>query len=249
MIEDKDKHNIMSDDEYQFPKEEYMDHSGSDESSADASRAEYASSAKPGLKERFPFLGNKKFLLGGGVVLVILIGLGVMHHGPKKVDMQQPTMQPVVTHSVQAPQVADQLSSIQAGQSSNQGDISNLKNHVEQLHEQLANMQSTNTALTQTILQLTAQIKGLTSEVQANSAKLAPKPKKAKNVAPVVPITYSLKAIVTGRAWVVSSNGNAYTVSVGDKLAQYGTIESIDADAGRIVTSSGKVIVYGKNDS
>lgn len=58
----------------------------------------------------------------------------------------------------------------------------------------------------------------------------------------------SVKAIVPGRAWIGSSLGFNRTVTVGDHLPGYGKVHKIDAANGRVVTSSGTVIVYGPGD-
>jgi len=59
---------------------------------------------------------------------------------------------------------------------------------------------------------------------------------------------YTVNAIVPGRVWLKSVNGHEFTASVGDRLEGYGSILKIEADYGRVLTSSGKVIYLGRDD-
>lgn len=62
-------------------------------------------------------------------------------------------------------------------------------------------------------------------------------------------ITYHLKAVVPGRAWIQSTTGLLTTVKVGDSLSGYGVVKAINATQGWVGTSSGRVIQYGPYDS
>ena len=53
-----------------------------------------------------------------------------------------------------------------------------------------------------------------------------------------------IRAIVDGRAWLVDTKGKALTVSVGEKLTDYGSIDKIFPQQGFITTSSGRVIEF-----
>lgn len=76
-----------------------------------------------------------------------------------------------------------------------------------------------------------------------HSEKMKKKKKKA------VRVTYTIRAIVPGRAWIESSDHHTLTVKVGDQLAGYGVIKRIDPRGGRIVMSSGTILTYGRDDS
>ncbi len=60
---------------------------------------------------------------------------------------------------------------------------------------------------------------------------------------------YAVSAIVPGRVWLRSVNGHEFTATVGDKIEGYGAVVKIEPDYGRVLTSSGKVIYLGKDDS
>ena len=55
---------------------------------------------------------------------------------------------------------------------------------------------------------------------------------------------YYIKAMIQGRAWLVTPEGTLFTVSEGDNLPGYGNIDSIHPDKGIIMTSSGRVVAY-----
>lgn len=82
-----------------------------------------------------------------------------------------------------------------------------------------------------------AVMTALTKEVK----KLEPKQKGFKTA----PLTYFIQAIVPGRAWLSSNQGDYMTVQVGSELrGAYGTVRRIDANAGLIQTSTGKMVHF-----
>ncbi len=60
---------------------------------------------------------------------------------------------------------------------------------------------------------------------------------------------YTISVIVPGRVWLRTANGHEFTASVGDKIEGYGTVVKIEPDYGRVLTSSGKAIYLGRDDS
>lgn len=52
---------------------------------------------------------------------------------------------------------------------------------------------------------------------------------------------YTLRAIVSGQAWLVTSDGETQMVTVGSDLGNYGQVVKIDATAGTVTMSSGYV--------
>ena len=73
--------------------------------------------------------------------------------------------------------------------------------------------------------------------------------KNVKSHTDILNVEYHLKAILPGRAWVESSEGEAETVSVGDSIENYGQVTAIDPDQGIVSTASGKMIRYGERDN
>lgn len=247
------KHNIMSDDEYQFPKDDYIDQSNkTGESESPVSDEQPDTSVEmtqsPSFFDRFPFLKNKKLWAIAALVVVLIVGMQMMHHGAdsKKLLQQQ---QSTLTAAEQAQsQMASQLSDVQSSQSATASQVTQLKQQVASLQSQVASSNATSNQLSQSVEQLTAQVKLLTQSVDQNKKAITVKtPSKAAVTAK--PVTYHVKAVVPGRAWLLSSTGKTLTVSNGDEINDYyGKVTLIDSDEGRVVTSSGKVIYYGQDD-
>ena len=78
------------------------------------------------------------------------------------------------------------------------------------------------------------------AKIEALEKQLAEKEKPKAKAKPE--ITYSLQAVVEGRAWIENSNGHNQTVKVGDVLPDYGVITKIDAVNSLVYSSSGKII-------
>ena len=78
------------------------------------------------------------------------------------------------------------------------------------------------------------------AKIEALEKQLAEKAKPKAKAKPE--ITYSLQAVVEGRAWIENSNGRNQTVKVGDVLPDYGVITKIDAVNSLVYSSSGKII-------
>ena len=74
----------------------------------------------------------------------------------------------------------------------------------------------------------------------AEEKKLAAEKKEPKK--PL--LTYHLRAVVDGRAWLVNPQGESLTVVVGESLTDYGKVTNIFASQGLIATSSGRVIQF-----
>jgi len=70
-----------------------------------------------------------------------------------------------------------------------------------------------------------------------------------KVVAATPPAQYFLQAIIPGRAWLISTNGDTVTVREGTRISSYGVVRFIDAKRGRVLTSSGQVIRFSQEDS
>ncbi len=60
---------------------------------------------------------------------------------------------------------------------------------------------------------------------------------------------YYVRAIIPGRAWLIQRDGTTTTVSVGDSVAGYGSVEDIDPEQGIVRFSSGDIITYSPSDS
>ena len=248
------------DDEYQFPQEEYaVTHQ--DAPAAENPFAGPAGPAGADVKSRgpvgklfdsarsMPSLKNKRIVIVVLVVILAIIFFRVLnsHKTTPPLVQPQPAAQEAPAQQVApVPQPVDDTSMASLDTLKPQpphaesAKLRDLKGQVADMQSSLAQAQTQNEQLQKSVTTLTAQVQALTSQLNSLlAAKKGPQ-------APVV--VYHLRAIVPDRAWIISNSGDTSTVRVGDKLEQYGTIQSIDAVHGVIQTSSGRKIGYGIND-
>ncbi len=255
----------MTDEEYQYPTEEYVVPKGSQtEASQEEVSAEPAAetasfeesvtevpdqdmgraSRLNDLLERFPVLKNKRIVLVIVMAIVAIIGFKVTGgFGGKKTQVAKTQVVQKAPKNANAI-VAGQLNNLKQTAVSNEATINQLKTQVQQLHDALNQTSASNSQLSQSMYTLMDQVKALTAEVKAQAqAQL-----KAKQKGPKV--VYHLVSVVPGRAWIQGSNGESNSVRVGDKISNlYGVVNKIDSQHGLILTSSGKKIDYGVDDS
>lgn len=129
-----------------------------------------------------------------------------------------------------------------------EGTISTLNTTVDQLNKTI-------TAMDNRVLSLTETVDGLSQDLtnvkkvmvdedldltSVGTVKLSNSKKQtsAINNAP----SYSVHAIIPGRAWLKSSNGQIITVTEGDNIGDYGKVSVIDSANGLVRTSSGIII-------
>lgn len=145
----------------------------------------------------------------------------------------------VETKPVMSTEQVEQISGLAKQVQSNKLSLDNVQVRLETLQDSIKQGMST---IQSNIKNLKVSPKPVVKKYKA--VKRQPKPMMQR--APRERL--SLRAIVPGRAWVGSSFGVNRTVSVGDHLPGYGKVHKIDAAKGRVVTSSGVVIVYGPGD-
>lgn len=239
MINEDKKH--VGDDEYQYPNEEYVAETTPPEEKVVPEK-------RPNVIVRM-MQANKRVTFVIAIVVLALIVfkiLGWVNHN--KVVTKPVVAQPVVTQPIvttPSPQVVDELSALRQAAQNNQVVITQLQNQVQDLHNSVAQSTAAQTQLTQSVATIAEQVKELAQTVAASKDK----PVVAKKAVPTVkPIVFHLRAVVPGRAWIVSDDGLSESVSMGDTVPQYGTVQVVDANRGMVLTSSGKVIGYGDND-
>lgn len=234
-----DEKNKTPDDEYQFPQDEYV----SPESEGVEHSDDYISAAvkeppeKQSMSEKimqrlreFPVLKNKRVLIVVGIVIVVILLFRLMESKtpaplaptPQPVAQTTPTPQPIMP--IEQPSVSS-------------SQIRELQNQISTLQNTINQLQSSNQ-------QLQNQVTTLTSEVQSIEAALKKGPMPVKRYT----VFYHLRAVLPDRAWITSNTGKTISVTVGDNVSQYGTVRVIDAQQGIVETSSGRRIVYGRND-
>jgi len=125
--------------------------------------------------------------------------------------------------------------------------LSSIQNNISTLSAQLGRQNEMLTQLSHTVTQQAEIIAVLNARLQEakKPARVAVSKPRIKKIL----IHYFLKAIVPGRAWLVASNGSTLTVREGTSIPGYGVVKLIDAQQGRVVMRSGRVIRFSPDDS
>ncbi len=117
--------------------------------------------------------------------------------------------------------------------------VSELDNKVSVLFETIKDNKEELAEQKKALNELTISLKQLIEQRKTSSYN-----KKIKNKIP----SFTITAIVPGRVWLRSENGEEFTATVGDELKDLGVIVKIEPHYGRIQTSSGTVIRLGEYD-
>lgn len=223
-------------DEYQYPNEEYVEETVVPEEKAEPSG-------------RFHFIKrfvsqNRRVTIVLALIVVVLLVLKIVgHHAPKVPPVvEKPVVAAVVEPNHSA--LIDTVRKLETASQEQRETVAGLQGRFDQVSNQMDALSQEQAQLNQTLNNLTQSLKTLTQTVGGLAAKQAGTGAK-KTTKPVV---FYLKAIVPGRAWILSDDGLSESVGVGTTVPQYGTVEKIDADRGMVLTSSGKIIEYGPND-
>jgi hypothetical protein len=260
-----DKTTVSPDAEYKF--------TGSDEAPTDI-----AGSASPATGEEAPastppsgFMGNingRRFIMPGAIVLAIFLVYGFFNfynnRNARAAEQQKMQVQeaaakqqevisaPAVKEVVVQPEpsflnneqvtqvqaaVQQKISAVEQEISSNRDQLSSLKDAVSKAQQDIS-------SIGQNIEQLTGVTQQFLVEIQQLKA---PKIKPKKKAVKPLPI-YHIRAIVPGRVWLESADGNSVTLRVGNTLEGYGTVDVISPRQGMVLMSNGSYIQYGVND-
>ncbi len=123
--------------------------------------------------------------------------------------------------------------------------ISAIVSSIDQLNRTLSAMDNRVLGLTETVDALSKDLVNVKKIIIEEDLDLtAPATVKFTNKKQTESITsnapsYTVHAIIPGRAWLKSSGGQIITVREGDKVGDYGTVAVIDAGNGLVRTSSG----------
>jgi intracellular multiplication protein IcmG len=239
--------------EYQFPTDEYLgeeqvEHSAEPEETQEPAVASEEPSANVSGGLAKIWANHKRIIIIVGVLAGVALVFGIMRNTHKSAEAlvtPPPASAPApVVQAVTDPQVIDQLTSLRQDAVNSNGVVRQLQGQVQDLTNTLNQSRASQQQLNQSLMVLMGQVQQLTAEVkvlsQPKPVKAAPPPKEK----PVPVITFQIRAVVPGRAWIVGSDGQSQSVAVGDTVPQYGNVVSIDADAGVVITSSGKTIKF-----
>lgn len=132
-----------------------------------------------------------------------------------------------------------------------------LQNQVSTINNQLTTVNANINTIAEKLTVINQQMLDLRRVVQEQAERMVIVKEQArhrmsppKRIYPRGPsIVYYLKAVIPGRAWLISTAGNTMTVRVGTPIPGYGVVRYIDAIQGRVLTSSGQLIRFSQDDS
>ena len=137
--------------------------------------------------------------------------------------------------SVMQQKIDNAIKQLAGGQES----IANMKDAISKNERDVADINQKIEQLTTVMQQLLADIEKIKSSMPVA---------KVKKISTKLPVAYHVRAIVPGRVWLESADGDSVTLRVGDKLAGYGEVKAIVPRQGMVVMSNGSVIQYGVGD-
>ncbi|HEV2613412.1 MAG TPA: hypothetical protein VGV92_01755 [Gammaproteobacteria bacterium] len=255
---DNDPVNKANEEEYQFDDSE-----NSTQFAPPSAKRPYVP-----VKENIPGGQKKIFIIIGIVVAVFCLYklYGVFSAAPEKPKNEMPVPVVTVPQPVKAPVVvAPQELSTNQEFSVLQDKVGTLQKVVSQVSQSNANLQDQMAGVSTSIADIQNSISSLSQQV---TALVKPKPveevkkpvekkvvhakskrKEAVKSASVVKrADYYVKAMIQGRAWLMTPEGATLTIAEGDTLPGYGQIGRIDPARGEVTTSSGTIIGYRSDD-
>lgn len=128
--------------------------------------------------------------------------------------------------------------------------IDQLNSTIQSQQQTISDLQNSMNGLQETVNNMNGALTAMSGQVSDLMNRL-PKPKPPKPViqAPPPPqVTYTVKAMVPGRAWLQGSNGSTLTVGVGNEVPHMGTVASVDVNSGTVTMGDGTVLTYNTNN-
>ncbi|MDX2165206.1 MAG: hypothetical protein SFW07_07310 [Gammaproteobacteria bacterium] len=183
---------------------------------------------------------------------------------PKSVATTEPvaSSEPAVA-SASANSLQDKVGTLERVVSKVSESNANLQYQMAGVAMSIADIQNNLSNLSQQISDLSKAKEKPAEPVKIEKKKTAPAAKKSKTKTKSTTIgavskkvkvvesnkaSYYVKAMIQGRAWLMTSDGASKTVAVGDNLPGYGVVSSIDVNNSEVFTSSGTVIKHNSDD-
>ncbi len=128
-----------------------------------------------------------------------------------------------------------------------QGQI-DIQSEIRSLDSKISAVQTSLLDLDTQIAQVDDQLQSLHATQELFIQKQMQAAKKIERKHRLPNTVYYVRAMIPGRVWFTTQDGSVLTLGVGDNLAGYGVIDTIDPDQGIVTLSSGAVIGYNPND-
>jgi intracellular multiplication protein IcmG len=157
---------------------------------------------------------------------------------------------PVVTEGA----TSKKLQALQQQQGEMNASLQTLNSQVNTMGTEVSDVSSKITALSASVAALSEKLDSQTKEIERlmmlNAKRQIAKHHVVSRHGSANPSdSYSIQALIPGRAWLISSSGSSMTVREGSIIPGYGAVKLIDVERGRVLTSSGRVIKFGQVDS
>lgn len=159
-----------------------------------------------------------------------------------------PKQRPMST--ISSSEVSQKLSTIEVTQQTLRADVDTFGNQLTGVSSNVSDVAGQIERLNRMVASLLDKVESQSHDIDRLLART--KPRRVKR--PVAKIkrkrlTYSVQALIPGRAWLIASNGSTITVREGSSVPGYGKVKLIDPNQGRVLTSSGRVIRFNQTDS
>lgn len=192
------------------------------------------------------------------VIVVIVLGFGLYHLVGKMrfsgfkskpaavVATQTATVAPVTVADVNSAVRVEQQKSVDM-----MNKIGALDQTVNQQQQTMNQIQSNMSTLQDSVNSLNSTVSTVSQQLSDINQKLVkPVVKKVLQPQQVLPppVTYVVKAMVPGRAWLLENNGNVLSVAVGNAVPSHGVVNQIDLNNGQVMMSDGSVFSYDLNN-
>jgi intracellular multiplication protein IcmG len=170
-----------------------------------------------------------------------------MAPSPQSFSAPIPTPQPALANNHQVDDLTQKIKELGQNNQVMHEDLDAVRNQVGDMSNQVNELQNQISKISTDLMQLNETIAQLKTQAPRAVVRKSPVVHRRGPTRPSV--TYSIKAIIPGRAWLMSSNGSTITVSEGSAVPGYGVIKLIDPDQGKILTSSGRTIEFNSSDT
>lgn len=203
---------------------------------------------RPAMPTAMKIRRNILFVIGVIFVLFATYKVLTAVFSPKKVSEKveqakvtevQPTTTPTQISDTSTDELNKKVSTLQEQHKTQQSS-------VDQLNEELSAIKDALQSHDKWLSDMDASIKNLSKAVAAQQKQL--QAMQVKETPVVQRPVYYLQAAIPGRAWIASDEGVTRTVSVGDEIAGYGSVQSIEPHLGRVIMSTGDVIQTNPDD-
>ena len=220
--------------EYSFPSEESQ---------------EYGNSPQGGfsIEKVIAVVQNNRIPAAIGAIVVFYLFLSLFGGSDEiqPVELDESSFEETLPEIQPEPVAFTGFTDLVEEESVKQEDYDKLQNSISSLNRQSTDFRSRLQALDQKIDDLSILVNRTATQL---SRVIDEEQKKLDVKKEVVLEEYRIRAVISGRAWLMDRNGNNITVKVGDKVPTYGRITEIKPIEGLVVTSSGRVISFGSEE-